>query len=482
MDQFYGVVASEVLHTKGYSDFVQKTDPTLSGLLRLALSELQTVRNSFGVIQTSSGRLAYRPSFDYRETRELTNLMILFNSGESPESFKPENYSGSPEHYHYSGLTKHKHCLGSAIIQIGCNYQNHQVTDKEKGRTANPTLWDGCFSNHEENHEYPALEDAKSCRANRPSLRGGVLNLQVTKSHSQKHIGKSNYETFVVHSSIHSNSVLPLAAFFTCRRRSISAAKAAIMNCDVLSSRFLNNSISSTTLCGTLACNFCDLELMFVVDIAESSLFHRRTACTESMAVGDSVQPSGASLAFFLCLRLISPCMAVTMNCPVVSPSSFTESIAFTTSCGARACTFCDLELIALLAITSSPLFLWITVYREINGIKLLTGSTVKSKVDYTLMCLMSKIAKLDSVTSTSRASIHNVTKAYTMEYSHSTQTRPEKKYLWRFLALNRSDMRAKPCRISVEAPTEHDARRVLAPFYILSLSARLSAQGVCNA
>jgi hypothetical protein len=82
----------------------------------------------------------------------------------------------------------------------------------------------------------------------------------------------------------------------------------------------------------------------------------------------------------------------------------------------------------------------------------------------------------------TAEAPIHNVTKAYTMEYSHSTQTRPEKKYLWRFLALNRSDMCAKPCRISVEAPTEHDARRVLAPFFILSLSARLSARGVCNA
>ncbi|QUT14568.1 host cell division inhibitor Icd-like protein [Rahnella inusitata] len=67
------------------------------------------------------------------------------------------------------------------------------------------------------------------------------------------------------------------------------------------------------------------------------------------------------------------------------------------------------------------------------------------------------------------------------MALQHSTQTRPEKKYLWRFLALNRSDMSAKPCRISVEALTEHDARRVLAPFHILSLSARLSAQGVCN-
>ncbi|WP_312741766.1 host cell division inhibitor Icd-like protein [Cedecea neteri] len=66
------------------------------------------------------------------------------------------------------------------------------------------------------------------------------------------------------------------------------------------------------------------------------------------------------------------------------------------------------------------------------------------------------------------------------MAYQHSTQTRP--KFQYRFLALNRSDMNAKPCRLSVEASTEHDARMVLAPYFILSLAACLPAQGVCNA
>ncbi|WP_348994615.1 host cell division inhibitor Icd-like protein [Erwinia sp. V90_4] len=99
-----------------------------------------------------------------------------------------------------------------------------------------------------------------------------------------------------------------------------------------------------------------------------------------------------------------------------------------------------------------------------------------------TLIVCKAKMAKPESATNTCRASIHNVTEDYTMALSHSTQTRPEKTYLWRFLALNRSDMSAKPCRISVEAPTEHDARRVLAPYFILSLAAHLPAQGVCNA
>ncbi|HBC7420862.1 TPA: host cell division inhibitor Icd-like protein [Serratia marcescens] len=52
-------------------------------------------------------------------------------------------------------------------------------------------------------------------------------------------------------------------------------------------------------------------------------------------------------------------------------------------------------------------------------------------------------------------------------------------KFTWRFLALNRSDLKSALCRLSVEAATERDARRILAPYFILSLAARLPLQGV---
>ncbi|MEQ9970312.1 host cell division inhibitor Icd-like protein [Pectobacterium carotovorum] len=52
------------------------------------------------------------------------------------------------------------------------------------------------------------------------------------------------------------------------------------------------------------------------------------------------------------------------------------------------------------------------------------------------------------------------------------TQTHP--KFTWRFLALNRHDKKAKPCRLSVEAATEREARLILAPHFILSFAARL--------
>ena len=51
-------------------------------------------------------------------------------------------------------------------------------------------------------------------------------------------------------------------------------------------------------------------------------------------------------------------------------------------------------------------------------------------------------------------------------------------KFTWRFLALSRTDRNAKPCRLSVEATTERDARRILAPHFILSLAARMPPQG----
>lgn len=412
MDQFYGVVASEVLHTKGYSDFVQKTDPILSGLLRLALSELQTVRNSFGVIQTSSGRLAYRPSYYYRETRELANWMILFNSGESPESanplvsaktcnadedehaqypglVKPENYSGSFKHYHYSGLTEHKHCLGSA---------------NEKGRTANPTLWS---------------------------------------------VYSSNYESFVVHISTYKNFVgQPFGdslAFLRCRRSSSTCAISTIAR------------ISAPAL--------APISSILVSAVKASSKLDSNLSSTLSLSRR----------------RAISLCIAVVMKEPDVSSNSFTSSISSITSWGMRIEICFDLLFIVFEAITKPLLIKCDSLYMEKNHIKGLTCDSLEFKLNHTFDLLLSTNDNALQCSNTKRAPIHNVTETYTMALQHSTQTRPEKKYLWRFLALNRSDMCAKPCRISVEAPTEHDARRVLAPFFILSLSARLSAQGVCN-
>lgn len=58
------------------------------------------------------------------------------------------------------------------------------------------------------------------------------------------------------------------------------------------------------------------------------------------------------------------------------------------------------------------------------------------------------------------------------------TSLTPNQSYRWLFLALNRSDYTAKPCRIAVTAPNEHDARLMLVRDYILSFAGRLPAIG----
>lgn len=66
------------------------------------------------------------------------------------------------------------------------------------------------------------------------------------------------------------------------------------------------------------------------------------------------------------------------------------------------------------------------------------------------------------------------------MAEAQSTQTRP--KFQYRFLAIDRANRKATPCRLTVEAYTEHEARLILCAHFILSLAARLPAQEVSRA
>lgn len=61
-----------------------------------------------------------------------------------------------------------------------------------------------------------------------------------------------------------------------------------------------------------------------------------------------------------------------------------------------------------------------------------------------------------------------------------ATPTQTQFKFL--FLSIKRSDTTAKPCRIAVTAPNEHDARLMLVRDYILSFAGRLPAQEAAHA
>ncbi len=77
----------------------------------------------------------------------------------------------------------------------------------------------------------------------------------------------------------------------------------------------------------------------------------------------------------------------------------------------------------------------------------------VCSGVDNVLHCMTSSKAKPAGATNTNGPLTKPLSEVTVMADQQHTQTRP--KYTWRFLALNRLDKNAKPCRISVEAETE---------------------------
>ncbi|WP_231136931.1 host cell division inhibitor Icd-like protein [Providencia rettgeri] len=62
--------------------------------------------------------------------------------------------------------------------------------------------------------------------------------------------------------------------------------------------------------------------------------------------------------------------------------------------------------------------------------------------------------------------------------FTGRTSLTPNQSFRWLFLALNRSDYTAKPCRIAVTAPNENSARLMLVRDYMLIFAGRLPAIG----
>lgn len=107
----------------------------------------------------------------------------------------------------------------------------------------------------------------------------------------------------------------------------------------------------------------------------------------------------------------------------------------------------------------------------------------VCSGVDNVLHCMTLSKAKPGSArTLTGPLTTNVIASNEEAMKDHITHPQGRNNYTWRFLAINRHDKKAKPCRLSVEAATEREARRILAPHFILSLAARLPVREVFHA
>lgn len=63
-----------------------------------------------------------------------------------------------------------------------------------------------------------------------------------------------------------------------------------------------------------------------------------------------------------------------------------------------------------------------------------------------------------------------------------TTPARTPSKFQYRFMALSRADYSAKQLRLTIEAISEREARKLLAPHYTFSLAAILPVQEVRHA
>ncbi|EFI0414529.1 host cell division inhibitor Icd-like protein, partial [Escherichia coli] len=186
------------------------------------------------------------------------------------------------------------------------------------------------------------------------------------------------------------------------------------------------------------------------------------------------------SLALRRWRRLISPRMAVTINCAVLSPVSFTCSIASTTSCGARACNFCDLLLIWSLSISGSLCDYWNPVYtkktktKRLKWIPLSDYTGIQLSVYHSMQTRLKRIAVLSQPLTTNDSNSIEVAMRNHITHPQGRDPHNLNKYIWRFIALST----AKPRVIHIVATSEQEARRQSPAGCVMVFTARIR-QGV---
>ncbi|EII7657081.1 host cell division inhibitor Icd-like protein [Escherichia coli] len=186
------------------------------------------------------------------------------------------------------------------------------------------------------------------------------------------------------------------------------------------------------------------------------------------------------SLALRRWRRLISPRMAVTINCAVLSPVSLTCSIASTTSCGARACNFCDLLLIWSLSISGFLCDYWNPVYTKKTKTKYLKWIPLGDYTGIQLSNYHSMQTRLERIAVLSQPLTTNDNESIEVAMRNHT-THPQgrdshnlNKYIWRFIALST----AQPRVITIEATSEQEARQQSPAGCVMVFAARIR-QGV---
>ncbi|EEY3528413.1 TPA: host cell division inhibitor Icd-like protein [Escherichia coli] len=183
------------------------------------------------------------------------------------------------------------------------------------------------------------------------------------------------------------------------------------------------------------------------------------------------------SLALRRWRRLISPRMAALINCPVLSPSSFTFSMPSIISWAIRAVTDCDFAFFGPVAMSNSLCFWCKTIYTKKNYFEGLTCKTLLFYiVSYTLLMQGTETTKPRTVGAVTGLLTTNDNESIEVAMRNHT-THPQgrdsynlNKYIWRFIALST----AQPRVIHIEATSEQEARQQSPAGCVMVFAARI--------
>ena len=181
------------------------------------------------------------------------------------------------------------------------------------------------------------------------------------------------------------------------------------------------------------------------------------------------------SLALRRWRRLISPRMAVTINCASVSFSSLTKFISLKTSRGILAVFCCDLLLVVPVGITGLLTVRWRSVYVEKKikkGLKCKPSkSSITLKGDLHLKDKAPQVSlPLAGLLTTNDSKIIEVAMRNYTRHPQGRDSHNLNKYIWRFIALST----AQPRVIHIEATSEQEARQQSPAGCVMVFAARI--------
>ncbi|EKI8168175.1 host cell division inhibitor Icd-like protein [Escherichia coli] len=254
-------------------------------------------------------------------------------------------------------------------------------------------------------------------------------------------------------------------SFFLCSLRNFSRAneQGANLSC-------------SCSLTAFLRCFFLD-EDNFFNDL--SVIVYTCNPVRHSSSLHGAGDGYSCSLALRRWRRLISPRMAVTINCASVSFSSLTKFISLKTSRGILAVFCCDLLLVVPVGITGLLTVRWRSVYVEKKIKKGLKCKSPKSSIIFKGDLHLKDKAPQVSLPLAGLLTTNDSESIEVAMLNHTTHPQGRdshnlNKYIWRFIALST----AQPRVITIEATSEQEARQQSPDGCVMVFAARIR-QGV---